>query len=71
MPSDLNLIIARNLKHYREKAGLTQEGLARAVGELSTGAVSAIEQGKNTPRIDTLKRIADALGVTVDKLLKE
>lgn len=46
----------------RTKAGLTQEGLADAVGK-TRGAVSQWESGEARPRHATLKSIAKATGV--------
>lgn len=45
--------------------------------EVSTAAgvpratISDWKLGKTTPKVDKLKKIADALGVTVDELIKE
>lgn len=57
---------AELLKRYREAAGLTQEGLAgRAY--LSARTVSNLERGVNrAPYPDTLRRLADALGLSED-----
>lgn len=60
--------LAENVKYYREKAGLSQDGLARKTGITTTG-IGNIEQGRvMTPRLDKIGLIADALGVTIDDL---
>lgn len=58
-----------NLKFYREKANLTQEQLARKVG-MSVYMITSIESGRRKGSINTLMRIAKALDVTTDDLLR-
>lgn len=53
------------LKELREKAGLTQEGLARAAG-LSSSFVSKIEQRSPDPSWTTVQALARALGVSCE-----
>ena len=61
--------IAKTLKRLRGKAGLSQEKLAR-LSDVSNNTVINIEAGKqDNPTIETLKKIAKALGISVDKLL--
>ena len=43
--------------------------LLRVLG-VDCGYVSNLEAGKRNPTLATIKRIADALGVSVDKLFK-
>jgi transcriptional regulator with XRE-family HTH domain len=60
--------IKDRLKRLRTAAGLTQQALAFKAG-LSMSAVIHIEKGRiPDPRISTLRRLAGALGVTVDEL---
>lgn len=58
-----------NLQHCREKANLTQEQLARKIG-MSVSMIVSIESGRRKGSIETLLRIADALDVTVDDILR-
>jgi transcriptional regulator with XRE-family HTH domain len=53
------------LKSLREAAGLTQEKLARTA-DMSTSAVSKLEQGGIDPSWSTVQRLARALGVRVE-----
>jgi DNA-binding XRE family transcriptional regulator len=53
---------------FREHRRLTQRALARAAG-MTPAQLSEIETGKKTGSVATLRRLADALGVTVDELL--
>ena len=56
-----------NLKHFRIKSKLTQEELAKKV-EITRPYLTEIENGKRNPTIKIAKKIADILGVTVDKI---
>lgn len=51
----------------REARKMTQLRLAVAA-DITPTALSRIENGVVTPRLDTAKKIADALGVKVDDL---
>ena len=59
-----------SLKRLRESKGLTQKALADAVG-LSEHAIYLFESGRTDPSLDTLKRLAQALGVQPGALLDE
>lgn len=48
------------LRWYRQRAGMSQEGLAARAG-LSPEAVSLLERGRRSPRMTTLSLLADAL----------
>jgi len=62
--------IAKIVKQLREKTGLSQEKLAR-LADVSNNTIINIEAGKqNNPTIETLKKIANALEVGVDDLIK-
>ena len=57
------------LLEYREQKHLTLAVLSKMTG-LGTGRLSEIETGVTSdPRISTLIKIADALGVTLDELV--
>jgi putative transcriptional regulator len=49
------------VREYREKAGLSQEALARKV-DVSRQTIVNIEQGRNEPRVFLAIAIAAALG---------
>lgn len=63
------LVDADALRQARERAGLTQHGLARLVGVAGGERVSRWERGASDPRPETLQRIAKALQVEVQGLL--
>lgn len=53
---------ADRLKESRVRAGLTQEGLAKAIGQKSQSVISSIESGQNKST-SYLPEIAKAVGV--------
>lgn len=59
-----------NLKAIREAKGLSQSDLAKAAELSSPMIVSRLEVGfTSNPSIDTVVKIAKALGVKIEKLL--
>ena len=62
--------IGKTVKKLREKLGISQEKLAR-LADVSNNTVVNIEAGKqDNPTIETLKKVANALQVGVDDLIK-
>ena len=62
--------IAKTVKRLREKAGLSQEKLAR-LADVSNNTLINIEAGKqDNPTIETLKKIATSLNVPIVDLIK-
>ena len=69
MAESSNNNIAKTVKRLREKAGLSQEKLAR-LADVSNNTIINIEAGKqDNPTIDTLKKIAKAFGVEPKDLM--
>ncbi len=64
MPDDFK----ERLRATREQRGLSQTDLAKATG-FQPSAISHFETGNRAPSFDNLKRLADALGVSIDYLL--
>lgn len=58
------------IRVWREYRGLSQSALARASG-VSRVQIVDIEAGRNTGSVRTLRRLADALDVAVDDLIRE
>ena len=58
------------LKEIRIERGLSQNKLALLSG-LSRQAIAFIEQGKKSPTLGTLQKLADALNVSVSMLISE
>lgn len=65
-----NQELSKNLKKLREKNGFSQDRLAK-IADVANNTVIKIEQGDNkNPTLETLKKLADALGVSLDDLIK-
>ena len=52
----------------RERRGLTQVALGQRAG-MAPASISHFETGQRVPSLESLVRLADALGVSVDELL--
>ena len=62
--------IAKNIKKYRAKLGISQDRLSKLAG-ITLHTITKIESGATLdPRIETVKKIAKSLEVTVDDLIK-
>ncbi|HOI60007.1 MAG TPA: helix-turn-helix transcriptional regulator [Candidatus Pacearchaeota archaeon] len=64
-----NQNLAKNVKRLREAKGLSQEKLAR-LADVANNTLIKMETGENkNPTLETLKRVAKALEVSVDDLI--
>jgi len=62
--------IARNIRKLRQKKGISQDRLSK-LADLSLNTIVNIESGNNpNPTIETLEKIAKALEVSIEELLK-
>ncbi|QJU60087.1 helix-turn-helix transcriptional regulator [Sphingomonas sp. AP4-R1] len=66
---DVREILAFNMRTLRSARGMSQEALADAA-EIDRTYVSSLERCQYSATIDTAQRIATALGVTLDTLLR-
>jgi len=55
------------LRQLRERAFLTQAELAAKSG-VAEVTINRIEQGRHSPRFSTIRRLADAFGVSPEEL---
>ncbi|MEY8830691.1 cupin domain-containing protein [Sedimentitalea sp. XS_ASV28] len=62
--------IGGKLRSVRETRGLTQRDLAGRAG-LTNGAISLIEQNKSSPSVASLKRLLDAIPMTMSEFFSE
>ena len=63
--------IGKNIKQYRQDNGLSQDKLSK-LADLSLNTVVKIELDESpNPTIETIQKIAKALDVSVDDLLKK
>lgn len=62
--------LAKNMKKYRVKLDISQDVLSKRAN-LAFHTIAKIETGSTpNPTIGTVKKIADALEVSVDELLR-
>lgn len=66
--ASLRLVVARNIRHYRLQAALSQEQLG-GVSNLHRTYISEIERGLRNVSIDNIERIATSLSIPPHRLL--
>ena len=59
----------KNMKRIRAKKEMSQGDIERAL-EVERGYISNVENGKKNSTLATVAKIANALGVSADELLK-
>ena len=70
MPDNAREIFVRNLKYFMEEKGISQADICREL-DVSSATVSDWCTGKKYPRIDSMQRLADLLGVLYSSLISE
>ena len=71
MSSTNKSTIAENIKKYRNKLGISQNKLSK-LADVTYNTIIKIESGANiNPTIETLSKVAKALGVGVDDLIRK
>ena len=66
----LREVLAANIKNARNNLRLTQEQLAQ-IADISVTNIRSLEHFRANPRLDTLERLAAALGMSVPELFYE
>ena len=61
--------LGKSIKRIRERKKMSQGDICRALG-FDRAQMSNIEAGKGNPTLATIEKIAQALGVASDELLK-
>jgi transcriptional regulator with XRE-family HTH domain len=61
---------ARNLRRRRQAAGLSQEQLADRTG-LHPTEISRLERAAREPRLGTMLKLAQGLGIGLEKLVAD
>ena len=64
----LRVTLGQTLRHFRQERGLTQEVLASRA-RLHPTYISLLENGRKSPTVDVLYRIARVLDVPVSAIL--
>lgn len=68
--SEIITLFGANLKHLREEKGLSQADVASKIGKKSS-YVSQLESGTINTTLDTIEKLADALGVEKSAFLED
>lgn len=71
-PSQKNVVawsIGQKIRAARERKGWRQEDLAQECG-IARANIARLERGNQVPKVATLRRVAAALGLEIDALLK-
>jgi transcriptional regulator with XRE-family HTH domain len=67
---DWRAILGKNVRRLRQQRRLTQEELAFEA-KIDLTYMGAIERGQRNPSLLVMARIADALGVSLPRLLSD
>ena len=70
MPDNAREIFVSNLRFLMEEKGITQADICRELN-VSSATVSDWCSGKKYPRVDTVQRLADLLGVRFSMLTND
>lgn len=66
---DIKAAVGKNVRHFRELKGISQEELAFEA-DLHRTYVSGVERGIRNPTVLIVAKLAEALGVAPFKLLE-
>ncbi|MBU1130737.1 helix-turn-helix domain-containing protein [Patescibacteria group bacterium] len=61
--------LGKNIKRIREEKGMSQGDICRALS-MDRGYISRVENGLKNPTLSNLEKIAKALNILPDELLK-
>lgn len=61
---DINEVVCKNIRHFREESGLTQEKLAFKSG-LHRAYIGQIERGEKNIGLTNLQKLAEALNIDI------
>lgn len=62
--------LGQRIREERQKLNLTQEKLSEAIN-VSSAYIGQIERGERCPTLETLIKLSNCLGVSIDYLLRE
>jgi len=68
--SSILTALGKNIKSYRKQLGMTQEDLAKRAG-VNRSHLAMIENSRHNVLVETIERLAQALGVTAGDLLRK
>lgn len=64
------MIVGENIRKCRKKQGLTQKELAEKLG-VSYTVISQYERGIRYPKLETIKKIVDALNIPIKDIIDD
>lgn len=67
---DFQKVVGRNLRAYRLEKGLSQEAFAEVVGVHRT-YMGGLERGERNLTLQSVEKIAEAIGLTPMELLED
>jgi len=71
MSTNMASIISKNIRRIRKEKGISQDRLSKEA-DLALNTVVKIETGESpNPTVETLQKIAKALGVSISDLFKQ
>ena len=62
-----NIQIGEQIRYYRTKIGISQEALA-LMADINPAYIGQIERGIKSPTVNTIKKIANAMGINLHTL---
>jgi transcriptional regulator with XRE-family HTH domain len=65
---DIDPSFGRRLRYLRDQAGMTLSQVSQATG-IAVSSVGRLERGEREPGWETVRKLADALGVTPSDFL--
>ncbi len=68
--SDITKVVGQRIRNYRTHEGLSQEKLAELSGCHPT-YIGQVERGEKNATLETIEKIAFALGITLEKLFEK
>ena len=67
--ADIKKIFGKNVRKLRENQGMTQEKLAELC-DLHRTYIGGIERGERNVSLENIQKVADALGVKIEHLIR-
>ena len=67
--ADIKKIFGKNVRKLREKQNITQEKLAELCN-LHRTYIGGIERGERNVSLENIQKVADALGVKIEHLIR-
>ena len=68
MKTDINIAFGKRVAELRKAAGLSQEQFAFKC-DIDRTYIGTIERGEKSPTLNTIHKIANALGISISGLL--